>query len=75
MSNIGRLIYGHCGGSFGRDHYDTCRIEAEGYDWIVVRSVVDASLDFAAFSGETSKCEMIAEWSSEVSRKRWTEDE
>lgn len=38
MSNIGRLIHGYCDGAFGRDFWGPARIEAEGFDWIVVRS-------------------------------------
>lgn len=34
---VGQTLYGYCGGYFGRDSYSDKRIEAVGYDWIVVR--------------------------------------
>lgn len=34
---VGQVLHGFCGGAFGRDHYDCCRVEALGPDWIVVR--------------------------------------
>jgi len=43
---IGQKLYGYCGGYFSRDHYDDCRIEAIGYDWVVVRNE-NGSVDFA----------------------------
>lgn len=75
-SNIGRLIYGYCEGYFGRDHYSTCRIEAEGFDWIVVRPIggSDPTPDLAAFFTEQEKIDKVAAWSSEEARRRWTED-
>ncbi len=36
---VGQLIYGFCQGIFGRDHYGRWRVEALGYDWIVVRDM------------------------------------
>lgn len=36
---IGDVIHGFCQGIFGRDHYDCCRVEAMGPDWIVTRKV------------------------------------
>jgi hypothetical protein len=34
---IGELLYGFCGGYFGRDSYGTKRVEAVGIDWVVAR--------------------------------------
>lgn len=34
---IGQVLYGFCGGFFGRDSYKDKRIEAVGIDWVVVR--------------------------------------
>lgn len=34
---IGQMLYGYCGGYFGRDSYDNKRIEAIGIDWVVAR--------------------------------------
>jgi hypothetical protein len=35
---IGTLLYGYCGGRFGRDSYDRKRVEALGVDWVVARN-------------------------------------
>jgi hypothetical protein len=35
---IGTILYGYCGGYFGRDSYEAKRVEAIGVDWIVVRN-------------------------------------
>lgn len=49
---IGQVLYGNCGGIFGRDSYNPKRIEAIGPDWIVVRDD-QGYLHFASFaSGE-----------------------
>lgn len=34
---VGQMLYGFCGGAFGRDSYADKRIEAIGVDWVVVR--------------------------------------
>ena len=34
---VGAVLYGFCGGHFGRDSYEDKRIEAVGEDWIVCR--------------------------------------
>lgn len=34
---VGDILYGFCGGFFGRDSYDDKRIEAVGSDWVVAR--------------------------------------
>lgn len=34
---VGDVLYGFCGGHFGRDSYDDKRVEAVGSDWVVVR--------------------------------------
>ncbi len=36
---VGTLLYGYCGGWFGRDSYETKRVEALGADWVVAREV------------------------------------
>ncbi len=38
---VGDLLYGFCGGAFGRDSYDDKRVEAIGTDWVVARRPVD----------------------------------
>lgn len=42
----GDVLHGFCGGIFGRDHYECCRVETVGRDWVVVRAD-DAGLGFA----------------------------
>lgn len=39
---VGDILHGYVGGYFGRDHYDCCRIEAIGKDWIVARYISGA---------------------------------
>lgn len=34
---VGQVLYGFCGGWFGRDSYSDKRIEAVGADWVVAR--------------------------------------
>jgi hypothetical protein len=34
---VGDVLYGFCGGAFGRDSYGTKRVEAIGADWVVAR--------------------------------------
>lgn len=43
---LGDVIHGHIGGWFGRDYYECARVEAIGYDWVVVRN--DRGQSFAA---------------------------
>jgi hypothetical protein len=35
---VGDILYGFCGGYFGRDSYKDKRVEAIGADWVVARS-------------------------------------
>lgn len=35
---VGDILYGFCGGYFGRDSYDDKRVEAIGGDWVVART-------------------------------------
>ena len=39
MIRIGDLLYGYCGGCFGRDSHENKRIEAIGADWVVAREI------------------------------------
>ena len=72
MSNIGRVIYGFCGGFFGRDSYSDKRIEAEGIDWVVARAMQrNAEPEFASFDSPAEKQHLIDEWASEESRLAW----
>jgi hypothetical protein len=49
MVMVGSVLYGYCGGCFGRDSYGEKRVEALGADWVVVRDQ-DGCVSFA--SGE-----------------------
>ena len=62
MSNVGRVLYGYHEGEMGRDHYHSCRIEAEGWDWIVVRSA-SRTPEFVAFPTFIAKHEALDRWS------------
>jgi hypothetical protein len=44
---VGAVLHGFCGGYFGRDHYNCCRVEAVGVDWVVVRNLEGQGIDFA----------------------------
>lgn len=35
---VGAMLYGFCGGHFGRDSYYDKRVEAIGADWVVART-------------------------------------
>lgn len=47
---VGTILYGYCGGYFGRDSYEDKRVEAVGVDWVVTRNA-DGYVEFAY--GET----------------------
>ena len=63
---VGTPLYGYCGGYFGRDSYGLKRIEAVGYDWVVVREDDNALFassstihdDLAPYATEAAKLEM-----------------
>lgn len=46
---VGDILYGFCDGCFGRDSYDTKRVEAIGDDWVVARGVSNGIPFFANF--------------------------
>lgn len=57
---VGDVLYGYCGGRFGRDSYGVKRVEAvsETGDWIVVREGEgdEATVNFTALKpGEYAK--------------------
>ena len=35
---VGSMLYGYCGGAFGRMEYGPNRVEAIGADWVVARN-------------------------------------
>lgn len=78
MIHIGLLIYGHCDGKFGRDHYGKYRIEAIGGDWLVARNAQQIYTDhpdiaFCTFRGPNELREAVKRWSSEDARLAWEE--
>ena len=65
MNNTGRVIVNHyCNGFFGR-RYDLSgsTIEAEGYDWIVIR-LEDGGVAFADVKN-SDKQSLIEKWCNE----------
>ncbi len=63
--NVGKVITDfYCNGKFGR-RYDLAgtTIEAEGKDWIVIRT--KDSVDVAHFTSEKEKNEYVYNWTSE----------
>ncbi len=48
---VGQILYGYCGGFFGRVGYDDKRIEALGFDWVVCRDRMN-NLYFGCTPGE-----------------------
>lgn len=49
---VGAILYGFCGGAFGRDSYGDKRIEAIGADWLVARDVCIGRPEF--YDGDQS---------------------
>jgi len=48
---VGSVLYGYCGGAFGRDSYRNKRVEAIGADWLVCRTD-DGQVIFADYAPE-----------------------
>lgn len=42
---VGDLLYGYCRGEFGKEAYDTKRVEAVGADWVVARETREVGMD------------------------------
>jgi hypothetical protein len=61
---IGQLLYGFCGGVFGRDGYGRKRIEAFGADWVVARGDGN-ELFFATWNSTEEMVKELAEYSKE----------
>ena len=62
---VGQILYGYCGGFFGRDSFEDKRIEAIGYDWVVVRDVSGSSPDFCCTPDGTNISESLWEYTKE----------
>ena len=66
---IGEMLYGFCGGYFGRDSYKNKRVEAFGVDWLVCRDE-DGNIHFAQLDNFK---EQDNDFWEEV--ERWREEE
>jgi len=65
---VGTMLYGFCGGHFGRDSYESKRVEAVGADWVVCRDE-DGGLWFA--EGETIHTDLY-EYTTQDEKARWS---
>ena len=52
MIYVGTVLYGFCGGCFGRDSYENKRVEALGVDWVVARGMKSGKVVFSDDSPE-----------------------
>jgi hypothetical protein len=68
---IGMLLFGYCDGYFGRDSYDTKRIEAFGVDWIVARQDTNGVVDFCTFDSLAERNGFVAKHSSAKAKEEW----
>ncbi len=67
MSNVGRTLYGYCLGSHGNK-----RIEAEGFDWILTRSIENPKdMDLMVFADHADKMEHVDGWAKEKEEGAW----
>lgn len=71
---IGRVLYGFCGGFFGREEYDEKCIEAIGKDWIVARKS-NGQVVFASFLGTQQMMAYLQEWDALSSDKVLEEED
>ena len=62
MSNIGRMIYGYCGGYFGRDHYWDGAVVGEGEDLLVFLDTASRALACASIDGVREKLAFLEEF-------------
>jgi hypothetical protein len=69
MNNIGRTLFGYCNGYFD-NCYSEKRIEAEGYDWVVVREEGTNNPLFCHFERPSDKQRLIEEWAKDT-RASW----
>jgi hypothetical protein len=47
---VGSILYGYCGGYFGRDSYEDKRIEVVGNDYVLARGITNGDLYFCDFN-------------------------
>jgi len=59
---VGDVLYGFCGGRFGRDSYGKKVVEGVGEDWLVVREE-DGIPNMATFSSRREMMKEFSEWS------------
>lgn len=68
---VGQVLYGFCGGAFGRDSYGTKRVEAIGADWVVARELhtrADTRGTVWFYEGDP---EELVEYTTDEERERW----
>lgn len=70
MSNIGKTLYGqygYLGGHFNDCGNAPCRIEAEGHDWLVIRSFEENARPlFESFESEEAKNRLVKKWQEKI---------
>lgn len=65
---VGAVLYGFCGGCFGRDSYGDKRVEAIGADWVVAREE-DGNRAVVFFTGDPSELEEYMDPASDPHRE------
>ncbi len=65
MTCVGLVLYGYCGGYFGRDSYEDKRIEAFGADWLVCRDK-NGAIHTTTFETMNERDEFVADYSRAV---------
>lgn len=65
--NVGKkIVDSYCNGHFDRRHdFYNAIIEAEGKDWIVIRTT-DGTAQFAEFNSDSDKQEHINKWCTPI---------
>lgn len=56
MLHVGAILYGFCGGAFGRDSYQNKRVEGIGVDWVVARETDSGAIVFTRSTPESLFC-------------------
>jgi hypothetical protein len=67
--NVGEVVPGWCGGTFSLDTMDDdLRVEAVGFDWVVLRGARDGEVHF--YQGTHSALRQSANWEMQHRRDR-----
>lgn len=65
MSNIGRTLHNN-GNYVNNINYKTWRVEAEGWDWIVIRGIDHSDrIELVTFDKPAQRQELIDSWAKE----------